>query len=118
MAQVIATYCAAWNELDPQRREQSLRRFWPDASTYTDPTVQATGPRELLDHIARVLQQFPGSNVVMTSALDAHHGLVRFAWKRVLGDGTSRPEGIDFVELSPDGRLQRVIGFFGPLARL
>jgi hypothetical protein len=26
------------------------------------------------------------------------------------------PEGIDFAEVSSDGKLSRIVGFFGPLA--
>jgi len=27
------------------------------------------------------------------------------------------PEGIDFAEVGPDGKLTKIVGFFGPLAR-
>jgi hypothetical protein len=36
----------------------------------------------------------------------------------VLGDGTALPEGIDIAFISSDGsRIERIIGFFGPIAR-
>jgi hypothetical protein len=34
----------------------------------------------------------------------------------VLADGKMFVEGVDFGELSPDGKLYRIVGFFGPLA--
>jgi len=55
---------------------------------------------------------------VRTSAVDAHHGLARFAWRIVQADGSMLPEGIDFAEISAEGRIQRIMGFFGPLAPL
>jgi len=33
-----------------------------------------------------------------------------------MADGTARPGGIDIVEVAADGRLARIIGFFGPLS--
>jgi hypothetical protein len=63
-----------------------------------------------------VCARFPGSTIVMTSNVDVHHDVLRFTWKRILADGSSRPEGIDFGELA-DGKIQRIIGFFGPLER-
>ena len=53
-----------------------------------------------------------------SSAVDAHHGIARFAWKVVLADGTELPEGIDIAVISSDGsRIERIIGFFGPVPR-
>jgi len=70
-----------------------------------------------VDHIGKVLERYPSSRVVRTTVVDAHHGLARFSWKKVLADGRSLPEGVDIVEVGSNGKLQRVIGFFGPLQR-
>lgn len=52
-----------------------------------------------------------------TSAVDTHHSVARFAWHVVQADGTALPEGIDVALVSSDGaRIERIIGFFGPLA--
>jgi hypothetical protein len=48
--------------------------------------------------------------------VDTHHGLARFAWRVVESDGTMLPEGIDFAEVSAEGKLTRIVGFFGSLA--
>ncbi len=113
--ETIAAYSAAWNEPDGARRAALLDRVWADGATYTDPAVHAMGAAQLSAHVDAVLARFPGSRVVLTSAIDAHHGLARFGWRRVLADGTERPEGIDFAEFAPDGKLARIVGFFGPL---
>ena len=80
-----------------------------------DPTVHVIGMAELVEHIGRVLKRYPGSRIVRTSAVDTHHSVARFGWKKVLADGSSLPEGIDFVEFSDAGAIQRVVGFFGSL---
>ena len=112
---VIAGYCAAWDEPSAERRKELLEPVWAQGATYTDPTVHTDDLAALVRHIAAVQARYPGSRLVMTSTLDAHHDVARFAWKKVLADGTSLPEGIDFATFAPDGKLTSVTGFFGPL---
>lgn len=113
--QLIDTYCAAWSDPDPARRRELLGTVWAAGGTYTDPTVYAAGLDDLLAHIDIVLAQRPGAKVVRASRVDAHHHLGRFAWHLVEADGTTLPPGLDLVEFTGDGRIQRVVGFFGPL---
>lgn len=114
---LVDEYCNVWCEPDPDLRRQRLVAIWASNATYTDPTVHAASSDELLTHITKVLARRPGSRVERTSGVDEHHGCVRFAWHVVQADGTSLPEGIDFLEVNREGRIQRVVGFFGPLAR-
>jgi hypothetical protein len=111
----VDTYCSAWDEADSLLREAMLRTVWAEGATYTDPNVHVVGLAELVAHIERVLVRYPGSRIVRTSAVDAHHSVARFGWKKIWADGSSLPEGIDFVEFSEAGAIKRVIGFFGPL---
>ena len=49
---------------------------------------------------------------------DTHHAVARFDWQATEADGHALLEGIDIAFISPDGsRIERIIGFFGPLAR-
>jgi hypothetical protein len=41
---------------------------------------------------------------------------VRFGWQLTGPDGTVTVAGIDVGTLAADGRLQSVVGFFGPLS--
>jgi hypothetical protein len=113
--QLIDTYCAAWSDPDPERRREILGGVWADGATYTDPTVHAAGLDAVLAHIATVVERRPGARVIRTSRIDAHHDLARFAWHVVQADGSTLPEGLDLAEISADGRIRRIIGFFGPL---
>lgn len=113
---LIDRYCAVWNEPDPARRKALLKSVWTDNSTYTDPRADTTGINELLAHIGTVRAGRPGAMIVRTSAVDIHHGIARFGWRVVEADGTPLPEGIDIAFLTPDGgRIERIIGFFGPM---
>jgi hypothetical protein len=116
LERLIDAYCAAWSETDGAVRARLLADVWTEAATYTDPRAQVTGTAELAAHIGRVLASRPGARVIRTSAVDTHHGLARFAWRVVEADGTMLPEGIDFAEVSAEGKLTRIVGFFGPMA--
>ncbi len=118
LAALIDNYCAAWNEPDAARRAAILARVWAPGACYTDPRADLAGADELSAHISEVQKRRPGARVVRTSAIDLHHGLARFAWRVVQADGSMLPEGIDFAEISADGKLQRIVGFFGPLAAI
>jgi hypothetical protein len=116
LERLIDTYCAAWSEPDPVRRQRTLDEIWAENATYTDPRAHLAGSKWLCAHIGAVLAGRPGARIIRTSILDCHHGLVRFAWRVVQTDGTLLPEGLDIAEISDQMKLLRIIGFFGPLA--
>jgi hypothetical protein len=114
---LIDLYCEVWSEPGESRRSDLLASVWGSHATYTDPSVHAANAEELLSHIAKVQARRPGARVVRTSTVDVHHGIARFAWHVVQADGTALPEGLDVAFISSEGeRIERVIGFFGPLA--
>ena len=115
--ELIDRYCAAWSDPKPEVRAALLEPVWAPRATYTDPRAHTTGAGELLAHIGKVHANRPNSRVVRTTALDTHHGMVRFGWKAVDAAGATLLEGIDVAFLSADAtRIDRIVGFFGPLA--
>lgn len=116
MNELVALYTSAWSEPDGALRQKLLDQVWAEDGTYTDPTAHVAGRKGLIDHVGGFFEQFPGAHIVLTSGVDTHHQKLRFAWRMVLADGSVFVEGIDFGELSPDGKLHRIVGFFGPLA--
>lgn len=116
LSELILRYTAAWCEPDHALRQEALERVWAEDGTYTDPTAHVVGRRELIEHIGGFFEQFPGARIELTSGIDAHHEKIRFTWRMVLADGKVFLEGVDFGELSADGKLHRIVGFFGPLA--
>ena len=118
VTELVDRYCRVWNEAAPSIRENLLASLWANNATYTDPSVHAASAQELLAHIAAVRTRRPGASVLRTSAVDIHHGVARFAWHLAQADGTVLPEGIDIAFISSDGsRIERIIGFFGPMTR-
>ena len=113
--EVVQAYCDAWNAEADERRHALLEQSWADGGTYTDPRTELSGRGALFAHIARVQAGRPGSRIVLTSGVDSHHRVLRFSWKLVDPGGRTVVEGVDFGELADDGRLRRILGFFGPL---
>jgi hypothetical protein len=60
-----------------------------------------------------VLAGRPGARIEFMSGIDVHHDVVRFLWRLVRADGTCGDTSIDFGEVGPDGRLVKIVGFFG-----
>jgi hypothetical protein len=107
-------YMAAWNETDASAREALLEQCWGDHAVYVDPGVELSGREALSRHIAQVQAGRPGARLEFMSGIDSHHNVLRFLWRLVRADGTAGDPSIDFGEIGPDGRLVKIVGFFGP----
>lgn len=115
IGEVIQNYAAAWLEQDDQKRRSLLDQVWADDGTYTDPQSHVIGRAALSKLIGDFQQQYPGQRIVLTSGVDRHHSVARFGWQWLDVDGILSTEGTDFAEFASDGRLRRIVGFFGPL---
>jgi hypothetical protein len=117
--EALLAYAEAWNTPDAVKRRELLDIGLSDDCSYTDPAYEVQGKEELADHIGRSLSGEAydglgaGARIPLSSGLDQHHGVFRFSWVLVDPQGQSQLEGMDFVELAADGRLQRITGFFG-----
>jgi hypothetical protein len=112
--ETVAAYAAAWNEQDEDARRSLLERSWADDGVYTDPTGRAEGRAALVQHIGGFHSRMPGNRIELASGIDEHQGLLRFTWRMLGADGVVLLDGMDFGELDGDGRLTRIVGFFGP----
>jgi len=93
-----------------------LDQAWDEDGTYTDPLAEVTGRSALHAHIGASFSDFPGMVITRTSAVDVHHDKGRFTWQLELPDGSVPVGGTDFVEVTPQGQIRSIVGFFGPLA--
>ena len=111
----VDTYLSAWSEPDPQRRATLIEAVWTDDGRLIDPPLAAEGHAGISEMAAALQSQFPGHHFRRASGVDAHHDQLRFAWELVGPDGSVALIGLDVGETAPDGRLQRIAGFFGDL---
>jgi len=110
--QIVASYIAAWNETDTDRRRALVAQTWADTGTYHDAHRDGEGHDRIDAMIASVQQVFAGYRFRLCSKIEAHHDSVRFSWQAGGADGAPLFfAGTDFATLAPDGRFRTVTGF-------
>ncbi len=105
---------AAWNERDPAKVRGHLEKALAPEVVFIDPSIEAHGIDEFEANVLQVQARIPGASYELTSGVDSHHRLHRYAWQ-ISRDGEVIIPGFDVTEVDEDGRVLRVLGFFGPL---
>ena len=116
MQGIIELYDQAWNTPDDDSRMSLLNAALSDDCALIEPNGRFEGREEILDRIAGFGRRFPGARVSIVTNLDSHSGFARYGWEIVDRDGELVLEGSDFVEAAADGKIQRVVMFFGKLS--
>ena len=116
LAATVDTHLRAYCEPDPTTRADLMARVWSADGELMDPPFEGRGRDDIAGLVDVVLQHFPGHTFRRTSAVDSHHDRARYEWELVAPGGTVSVSGTDFAEVDGEGKLTRVVGFFGPLA--
>jgi len=116
LAATVDTHLNAYCDPDPARRAEGFGAVWRVDGELLDPPLEGHGLAEITALPDMVLAQFPGHRFERTTAVDEHHGWARYGWTLVDPHGAVVLTGTDIVHLDADGRLARVVGFFGDLA--
>lgn len=116
LAATVDRHLAAYGEPRPDRRAALIEGAWAPDGQLIDPPLTGAGHDGITEMAAALQQQFPDHRFRRSSAIDEHHGHLRYTWELVGSGGDVVLTGLDVGELDPDGRLRRVVGFFGPLA--
>lgn len=104
----------AWNETDPGKVRALLEASLAPDVVFVDPTIVTRGIDEFESNVRAFRSRYPGAVLRKISGVDSHHRLHRYAWDLVIGSQTL-VTGFDVTETSADGKVMRVLGFFGPL---
>jgi hypothetical protein len=109
----VTDYCAAWSVADRVARDRLLARVWAADGVYSDPTpTLAKGRVALSKVIADFQRQNPGAHF-QCSTPQRHHRAMRATWILLGPDGSQVTHGVDIYDMARDGRIQRIVGFFG-----
>jgi hypothetical protein len=111
METLIRDYLAAWSERDPTKRRVLLESVWDADGIYTDPISLLPGRDTLDQAIATLLANNPNAVFTLAGAVDQHHQYLRFSWT-LRTEGGQEVLGMDFGELSADGKLIKIVGFY------
>jgi hypothetical protein len=112
---IVDAYGAAWNEPDEDKRRRLLEKAWADDGAFVEAERTIVGRDAMGDLIDSFQKQQPWARMEFTSKPEEHHGSLRITWAVVGADGTAIAEGVDFGELAEDGRLRKIVSFFGLL---
>lgn len=112
----LAEHCdawfAAWNEVDAARRAEGLARCAVEDVEFRDPYGCVRGRAELSAHVAAAQQHMPGLRVERDGAPRQVQGRALVDWRVNGPGGTGVARGTNALDLAPDGRLERVTGFW------
>ena len=97
------------------RRETLMARSLAPDVEVIGPGYHFKGYQAISAEVERFLTHDPGSRPVLASGFLMHHNFVRFAVAMVNADERIVAVGDDIVELGADGRIVKVLTFWGAL---
>lgn len=107
----------AWNERDPARVRAHLELALAPEVVFIDPTIETHGLDEFERNVLEFRKRFPEAVLRRASGVDSHHHVHRYAWEIMVAGRVLLP-GFDATETNAQGKVVRVLGFFGPLPKL
>ena len=115
MEAMIEKYDQAWNASDVGERRRLLEAALTDDCEMVEPRGRFAGREAIFRRISSFTDRFPGARVDIATKVDEHNGFARYGWWIRDREGILLLEGIDVVECAEDGRLRKVVMFFGAL---
>ena len=105
---------AAWNERDLSLIRAHLDKALAEDIEFIDPTIVTRGIGEYEQNVRGFRLKYPDAQHARSSGVDSHHNLHRYNWDIIVG-GNVFLRGFDVTETNAEGKVCRVLGFFGPL---
>ena len=105
---------AAWNESDPVKVRELLKKSLSPEVRFVDPTIDLCGIEAFTENVFNVQKQIPGAVYARASNVDSQHDFHRYYWT-IHQDGKLLLSGFDTVQTDASGLVVLVIGFFGEL---
>jgi hypothetical protein len=113
---VVDKHLAGYCEPDAARRTELIAAAWAEDGSLIDPPFDGTGRDGIAAMADAVLTHYAGHTFRRTTDVDTHHQFGRYGWALVGPDGAVAVSGTDYIEFNDDGRLVRIVGFFGDQA--
>lgn len=109
----LRPYMAAFVERDPERRLALLAYALTPGACIGGPSRAYTGHAEISGKIDGFQRNWPGCRLVLAGGLLTFENAAHFPMAIVGPDGEVRAAGHSVAELAADGRVQRVLAFWG-----
>ncbi len=112
---LVDTYLRAWSETEGAKRAALLAECWADNGLFRD-RYACLDSRESLDtHISNVQRMAPGAALERSGPIEQCHAFARYPWRAVFPNGAVMAAGTNFFELSSDGKIRSMVGFWDPV---
>jgi uncharacterized protein YndB with AHSA1/START domain len=105
-------FFACWNETDAAKRRAELQALASEELAFRDPYSCTSGIDDLSAHIAASQRFMPGVVLERQGEARSCQGTALVAWIVRGADGNERAKGTNVFELTHDGRIARVTGFW------
>ena len=112
--EVLQRMLAMWNERDVEKVRGYIDQIFAEDVCFIDPGNSIVGHDAFETMVRAFRARFPDADLSHSSGLDEHHGLVRYHWE-IHQNGELLMPGFDVAEIDSEGRVSRVLGFFGPI---
>jgi len=113
---VVDKHLAGYCEPDPSVRAELIAAAWAETGSLIDPPFDGAGRDGIAAMTEVVLTHYAGHTFRRTTEVDTHHQFGRYGWALVAPDGAVAVSGTDYIEFNDEGRLVRIVGFFGDQA--
>jgi uncharacterized protein YndB with AHSA1/START domain len=111
-AEVVDAWFDAWADTDAASRAATLARIATSEVQARDKFSCVSGAGDLSEHIAGAQRFMPGFRLRRDGAPRHCQGVVLAEWTASGPDGQVRGSGTTVFTLDPDGRIERVTGFW------
>jgi len=104
---------AAWNEADEARRREALAACSADDVSFCDAYGVLSGRDDVGAQIAAARVYMPGMTLRRSGEPLLSHGHALVRWEAVDAAGALKGSGTNVFTFGTDGKIERVVGFWG-----
>lgn len=106
-----------WNERDMAAVRPHLEAIMAPDVEFCDPLHHIHGLDAFEAMVRKFRADYPRAELSRTTKIDRHHDRYRYEWL-IVQDGKTVIPGFDVAQIRADGKITRIDGFFGPLAKI
>lgn len=112
VAERVDAYLRAWGDPDADGRKALLTSCASPGIVFRDAYSATAGLDDLLAHLDAVQVYMSGITLTRDGEVQLSHGTALAGWRASKADGSPAGRGTNVYDLSPDGRIARVVGFW------
>ena len=112
-AERIDEFLRAWGDPDAATRRSLAESCMTPEISFRDAFSATEGIEEMLANLEAVQIFMPGMTLKRAADVRQAHGTAIAPWTASAADGSPRGSGTNVFDFAPDGRIRRVVGFWG-----